>query len=145
MTDGGPATLNLLVRTIRYEAPNIVSIELVHPDGEALPHHEAGAHVDLTLPNGLARSYSLFETSDRASFWVAVLRDRESRGGSAWIHDRLRPGAVLPVAPPTNNFALVDPDGPTVLIAGGIGVTPVLAQLRALVAAGNRDVAMLYA
>lgn len=145
MTDAGPAMRDLLVRTIRYEAPNIISLELIARDGHALPGYEAGAHLDLTLPNGLGRSYSLFEASDGESYWVAVLRDRESRGGSAWIHDQLRPGAVLSVAGPSNNFPLADPDGPTVLIAGGIGVTPVLAQLRALVAADNRDVAMLYA
>ncbi len=145
MNDDASPTLNLLVRTIRYEAPDVVAIELISPDGASLPAYEAGAHIDLALPNGLARSYSLFETSDHTSYWVAVLRDRASRGGSTWIHEQLRPGAVLPVAAPSNNFPIVDLAGPTVLIAGGIGVTPVLAQLRALVDAGNPSVSMLYA
>ncbi|WP_045876230.1 PDR/VanB family oxidoreductase [Pseudofrankia sp. DC12] len=135
---GSTENLELRVRTVRWEADGVLSCELVRPDGSALPPFTAGAHVDLSLPNGLVRGYSLCgDQGDWYRYVVAVNRDAHSRGGSAWIHDSLRPGQLLEVSAPRNNFPLVEDAADSVLIAGGIGVTPLLGMARRLAALGR--------
>ena len=125
------------VDAIRFEAEGIHSIELVTPH-DTLPPVEAGAHVDLHLPGGHLRSYSLCNAPGETHRWVvAVARDAASRGGSAWLHEYLRVGQVLDVSGPRNNFALDDSASHSVLIAGGIGVTPMYAMVQSLAAAGR--------
>lgn len=132
--------LDLRVTALRWLAPSIREIELAAPDGAALPQAGAGAHVDLALPGDLARSYSLVNgPGDGARYLLAVNRDSASRGGSAYICDALRPGAMLRVSPPRNSFPLVatQPGDPAVVFfAGGIGITPILAMIRERAAAG---------
>lgn len=138
-----PATLQLQLRTIRLEAEGIHAFELVDPDGEALPPVDAGAHVDVHLPGGLVRSYSLAgDPQDRSAWVLGVLRDARSRGGSQAMHDALRVGQTLTVGAPRNAFRLADasaeagPQRHAVLLAGGIGITPLKAMAHTLAAQG---------
>lgn len=137
-------TLKALVHTMRYEAEGIISVELRPASGDVtFPAFEAGSHIDLHLPNGLVRNYSLLNsTADSQRYVVGVLNDRRSRGGSRYIHEKLRVGTILPISAPRNNFSL-HPGKHSVLLAGGIGVTPMLSMLRALVVQG-RSVDFIY-
>ena len=108
-------------------------------DGCELPPFTAGAHVDLTLPNGLIRSYSLTNPqSDRHRYVIGVAKDRATRGGSKWVHENLRPGMVLTVNGPRNNFALHEAAEKSIFIAGGIGITPIMSMLRTFADRGER-------
>ncbi len=138
-------TLNALVHTMRYEADGIVSVEFrpATPDVE-FPAFEAGSHIDLHLPNGLVRSYSLCNpASDRQRYVVGVLNDRKSRGGSRYVHQQLRVGMTLPISAPRNNFRLEEGAARSVLVAGGIGVTPIWCMLQRLVSIG-KPVELIY-
>ena len=123
------ATTQLLVRQMRWESQDVLSIRLENPDGAELPEWAAGAHVDLDLGWGVVRQYSLCsDPADRGGYEVAVLREPSGQG-SKHIHETLRPGQVVSVSPPRNNFALID--SPRYLfIAGGIGITPIYAMIR---------------
>ncbi|MFO7747679.1 MAG: PDR/VanB family oxidoreductase [Orrella sp.] len=129
--------IDLLVRTIRLEAQNILSFELVHPGGEDLPIVEAGAHVDVHLPGGLVRSYSLAgDPQDRKRWVLGVLRETNGTGGSRAMHERVRVGGTLRVGAPRNEFALAPNVTHSILLAGGIGVTPIKAMAHALSQSG---------
>lgn len=131
------------VRSRKQEADGICSFELVRPNGELLPAFEPGAHVDVHLTPTLVRQYSLCsDPADRHRWRIAVLREPASRGGSAAVHERLHPGSTLQVSPPRNHFPLVDAPR-SLLIAGGIGVTPILSMARTL-HAGSREFRMHY-
>ncbi len=133
------STIEALVHTLRHEAAGIISIELRPQGGAAeFPAFEPGAHVDLHLPNGMVRSYSLINPAgERHRYVVAVQDDRGSRGGSRYVHQQLRVGSTLPISAPRNNFRLHEDAEASVLVAGGIGVTPLFAMLRRLVALGR--------
>jgi tetrachlorobenzoquinone reductase len=138
-------TLQALVHTMRWEAEGILSVEL-RPATPAVdfPAFEAGSHIDLHLGNGLVRSYSLSNpSSDRQRYVVGVLNDRKSRGGSRYVHQNLRVGQTLAISPPRNNFKLHEDAPRSVLVSGGIGVTPIWCMLQRLVAIG-RPVEMIY-
>lgn len=126
-------TLQALVFNLRHEATGIVSVELrpVAP-ATAFPVVEAGAHIDLHLGNGLVRSYSLTNPGESHRCVVAVLNDRNSRGGSRYVHEQLRVGQVIAIGAPRNHFRLHEDAPHSVLLAGGIGVTPVYAMLKHL-------------
>lgn len=119
-------------------AAGVVVLTLRQNDGAAgpLPAWEPGAHVDLLLPGGLTRQYSLCgDPADRGAWRVAVLREAESRGGSTFVHDAMPAGTRLRVRGPRNHFRLAA--SPRYLfIAGGIGITPILPMLAAAEAAG---------
>ncbi|MGA7790733.1 MAG: PDR/VanB family oxidoreductase [Xanthobacteraceae bacterium] len=103
---------------------------LCHPRREHLPPPTPGSHVDLHLPDGKIRQYSLCgDPDDDTVYRIAVKREDAGRGASRWIHDNLRPGSVVPVSAPRNNFPLGQ-GCHHVFIAGGIGITPVLAMAR---------------
>ena len=111
------------------EADGVVSLTLAHPDGRRLPDWTPGAHVDLVLPTGTARQYSLCgDRWDAHTYRVAVLREPDGRGGSAFVHDVLAPGARVGVGGPRNNFPLV-PSASYLFVAGGIGITPLLPMI----------------
>jgi ferredoxin-NADP reductase len=136
--------LSVRVQAMRYEAAGIVSVELVSPTHGELPAFAAGAHIDLHLPNGVVRSYSLSNSpAERRRYVVGVLQDRNSRGGSRYVHEQLRVGATIPVSAPRNNFALDESARHTVLIAGGIGITPIICMLEHLRSQG-KSVELLY-
>jgi ferredoxin-NADP reductase len=127
-------TLRVDVRTTGAEG--VVVLDLCDPAGEDLPAWAPGAHVDLRLPDGLTRQYSLCgDPADRSRWRIAVLREPESRGGSAHVHDALVEGTVVEVRGPRNHFPLV-PARRYLFVAGGIGITPILPMIDAADAAG---------
>ena len=137
-------TLSLRIRSTTWEAPNILSYDLRPLEGAKLPPFTAGAHIDLTLPNGLVRSYSLVNPqSERHRYVIAVQKDRASRGGSKWVHENFRAGGVLTVNGPRNNFALNETAEKSIFFAGGIGITPILSMIERLSAIG-RDWELVY-
>lgn len=119
------------VLRLEAEADGVLGIELGAADG-MLPAWDPGAHIDLVLPTGITRQYSLCgETSDKGRWKIGVLRESRSRGGSAFLHESLKIGDHLTIRGPRNHFKLVDARS-YVFIAGGIGITPLLPMLRAL-------------
>lgn len=130
--------MQLLIQSRTPVADGIIALELVAPDGAELPAFTAGAHIDLHLAPGLSRSYSLAnDPAERHRYVVAVNRDANSRGGSAFVHDQLREGQRIDVAGPRNNFALAEDAADTVLIAGGIGITPLHSMIQRLETLGK--------
>jgi ferredoxin-NADP reductase len=137
-------TLCLLIKAATWEAPGILSYELRPPEGGELSPFTAGAHIDLTLPNGLVRSYSLVNPqSERHRYVIVVQKDRASRGGSKWVHENFRAGDIVTVNGPRNNFALDEAVEKSIFIAGGIGITPILSMIERLSALG-RDWQLIY-
>lgn len=130
--------LQLRVESIRYAARDTYLVELVDPQGSNLPVCEPGAHIELFLANGISRSYSLVNAQGvpGPSYIVGVKKDPKSRGGSQFIHEQLRVGQILKVSSPRNHFPLVAGAAHSVLIAGGIGITPVWAMAQQLEQAG---------
>ncbi|MFN4101277.1 MAG: PDR/VanB family oxidoreductase [Pararhodobacter sp.] len=139
--------LTLLVTDSQPAALNVRQLTLAAADGSALPPYEAGAHVEIALPDGETRPYSLVDLDGTAAapraYVLGVLLEPESRGGSQYMHG-LKPGDTLCVTPPRASFSLTKAPGPSLLIAGGIGVTPILSMARALKDQG-RPYQMVYA
>jgi ferredoxin-NADP reductase len=133
----------LVVQEVRQEADRVASFALARPDGEPLPRWEPGAHVDVLLAGDLVRQYSLCSAPTDPTWRIAVLREEVSRGGSTWLHERIRPGDTLLVGAPRNNFALDLDAQRYVFVAGGIGITPLLPMVAAADAAG-KDWTLLY-
>jgi vanillate O-demethylase ferredoxin subunit len=130
--------MRVRVRSRQTEALHIASYELVAPDGGELPPFEAGAHVDVHLPGGLTRQYSLCnDPRERDRYVIAVLRDAASRGGSVALHEQVHAGDLLDIGMPKNHFELARPPGRSLLLAGGIGITPLLAMAETLAARGD--------
>jgi vanillate O-demethylase ferredoxin subunit len=126
--------LELRLKQIRQEAEGIHAFEFVsaRPD-VPLPPFTAGAHLDLQLPGNKIRSYSLANNPlERGRYVVAVQREAQGRGGSIWMHDQLRVGQTLMASAPINDFPLQESADLTVLFAGGIGITPMLAMIHRL-------------
>ena len=140
-----PVVLQARLLSLKWEAEGVMSLEWVPADpAQTFPAFEPGAHIDLHLPNGLVRSYSLSnDARERNRYVVGVLKDRGSRGGSSWVHEQLRPGMVLTISAPRNNFPLRPSSETQVLVAGGIGVTPMLSMLRQL-SAQNKPLDFVY-
>lgn len=133
------AELAMRVVRKREVADGVVALDLEpRSGGETVPTWAPGAHVDLVGPDGLVRQYSLCGPADDRGFLrVAVLRTPDSRGGSAWVHERLAEGDALAVRGPRNHFALRD-HRDYLFVAGGIGITPILPMIRDLERAGRR-------
>ena len=128
---------SLLLKTIRLEAENICSFELVDPHGEPLPAVEAGAHVDVHVAPGLVRSYSLAgDPADRRRWLLGVLLEPHGRGGSRAMHEQLRVGQILKLGTPRHAFGLAPAARRSLLLAGGLGVTPIKAMVHVLRAQG---------
>ncbi|MEE2034269.1 PDR/VanB family oxidoreductase [Rhodococcus chondri] len=122
-------TVDLMVRQMRVESTGVVSLRLEHPRGDAVDRWTPGAHLDLHLGGGLVRQYSLCgDPDDKTGYRVAVLRESAGRGGSRRVHETLRPGDTVTVSAPRNNFELAASPS-YVFIAGGIGITPILAMI----------------
>jgi vanillate O-demethylase ferredoxin subunit len=131
--------LRLRLRSITELAPGIHRFEWVDADRGELPPFTAGGHVDLHLPGGLVRQYSLVnDAGERGRYVLAVKREAAGRGGSRALFDDVRVGDVLEASAPRNTFPLIEGAPSTVLVAGGIGVTPIVcmaARLRTIGAA----------
>ncbi|MGE0799298.1 MAG: 2Fe-2S iron-sulfur cluster-binding protein [Lautropia sp.] len=133
------------IHALRHEAEGVVTLDLRPLEGAELPAFAPGAHIDLHLANGMVRSYSLCNDSDeRYRYLVAVLKEANSRGGSRYVHERLHVGDVLAISAPRNHFPLHEDARHTVLLAGGIGVTPILCMARRLKKLG-RSLEIVYA
>lgn len=127
--DTRASTLRLLVRQMRWESDGVVSLLLENADGGELPEWEPGAHLDLHLGGALVRQFSLCGApSNRQQWRIAVLLEPVGRGGSHAVHTQLHPGMVLDARGPRNNFSL-RPAGRYRFVAGGIGITPILAMV----------------
>ena len=125
-----PSTIPLHVTEKAVIAAGVVALTLARPDGGRLPDWTPGAHVDLVLPNGMTRQYSLCgDRWDAQRYRVAVLREPAGRGGSAFVHDELSVGATVRIGGPRNNFPLA-PAQEYLFIAGGIGITPLLPMIQ---------------
>ncbi|MDQ0905410.1 ferredoxin-NADP reductase [Streptomyces canus] len=139
-----PTTLVVADRTLA--ADGVVSLTLRRPDGGMLPAWAPGAHIDVLLDgdaDGLVRQYSLCgHPAERAVWQIAVLREPEGRGGSAYVHDHLREGSTVRVRGPRNNFPL-RPANRHLFVAGGVGITPILPMVEAAEATGA-DWSLLY-
>ncbi|OYW85891.1 MAG: oxidoreductase, partial [Sphingobium sp. 32-64-5] len=125
--------MQVRIRTIRWEADGINSYMLEPVGGGLLPAFAPGAHVDVQLKPGLARSYSLVnDPAIRGYYEIAVHHAIDGRGGSNHIHGQWRAGEIVEISEPKNNFPMVEDASHTVLIAGGIGVTPMLPMIARL-------------
>ncbi len=139
-------TMQVFVHTLRYEAEGIISIDLRSPQRQDLPAFEAGSHIDCYLPNGMVRSYSLLnDCSERHRYVLGVLKDSKSRGGSKAMHEQLRVGMRLDISSPRNNFALHEEAAHSVLVAGGIGITPILCMAKRLQTLGKSFEVLYFA
>ncbi|MGK5113566.1 MULTISPECIES: PDR/VanB family oxidoreductase [unclassified Geodermatophilus] len=142
LLDRPDGQLTLVVRELRREAEGVVSIVLELPDGGELPTWQPGSHVDLVLP-GMVRQYSLCGSpDDRQRYRLGVLREPNSRGGSAHVHEQLAVGDAVEVRGPRNRFPLVKAPR-YVFVAGGIGITPLLPMI-AEVAGRGADWTLVY-
>ena len=119
--------LSVVVAKKATEAHNIVSFELVDPEGAELPAFSAGSHIDVTTPGGLVRQYSLCNSPfDRSRYVIGVWKDANSRGGSVALHEHVSIGDTLTVSPPRNRFRVPKNIKRAILLARGVGVTPML-------------------
>ncbi|MEU6512143.1 PDR/VanB family oxidoreductase [Streptomyces sp. NPDC046942] len=135
--------IELVVARRESAADGVLSLTLRDPLGQELPAWEPGAHVDLLLGPELERQYSLCsDPADRSAWRIAVLREPDGRGGSAFVHEELGEGDKVRVRGPRNHFPLESAPGYR-FIAGGIGITPLLPMLAAAEAAGA-DWSLLY-
>ncbi|GAP38196.1 PDR/VanB family oxidoreductase [Piscinibacter sakaiensis] len=135
MAEDPAATLPVRVARIRRETEDVRSFELVSADGAPLPAFSAGAHIDVHLGAALVRPYSLCNgPADTDRYTIGVKREPRSRGASAALHERVVEGDLLRIGRPRNHFPLHDGDAPGLLLAAGIGITPLLSMARHLLA-----------
>lgn len=136
--------IEVVVTSRRVEALDICSYELARVDGAPLPPFSAGAHIDVHLPDGLTRQYSLCNhPEERHRYLIGVLNDPASRGGSRSLHEQVHEGARLTISEPRNLFPLVHEARRSLLFAGGIGITPILCMAERL-AQGGTDFQLHY-
>lgn len=139
------STLSVRVGRKSTEAVGICTFELVDAAGKALPPFSAGSHIDVRLPNGITRQYSLCnDSSESHRYLIGVLKDPGSRGGSKAMHDLVHEGDLLEISAPRNHFGLAHHATRSLLLAGGIGITPILCMAERLAIAGS-DFEMHYA
>ena len=128
---------DMVVTRRTEDADGVALIELSAVGDRPLPRWQPGAHIDVILPSGDARQYSLCGTPGSTTWRIGVLREDDGRGGSAWIHDNALEGGALRIAGPRNHFEFTPERGTRYLfIAGGIGITPISAMVAAAAAAG---------
>lgn len=134
---------DIVIADRRIESASVVSFGLELPSGGALPDFSPGSHIDLILPDGVIRQYSLIRADKGGRrWWIGVLREPAGRGGSAWLHDHGMIGSVLRARGPRNNFPLL-PAQRYLFIAGGIGITPLLPMISS-VSRGQADWTLWY-
>jgi ferredoxin-NADP reductase len=137
-----PSAIPVTVAGRRALTPDVVELTLIADRPDSVPPWEPGAHVDLELPDGALRQYSLCGRHGAAELRIAVLREDRGRGGSVAVHDQVRVGDRLRIRGPRNHFRL-RPASTLLFVAGGIGITPVLSMIEAAVHAGS-DWRLLY-
>lgn len=125
--------LKVVVRKREEQGEGVVVLDLSDPSGQPLPAFEAGAHVDIHLKTGLVRQYSLCgDPANADSYRLGVLKDPASRGGSVAVHELLLEGREIEISLPRNHFPLAGDARRSILIGGGIGITPMVAMAYAL-------------
>lgn len=133
-----PGALDLIVWSMAVAAQDVLRLELRNASGRELPAFTPGSHIALHWSGGPARSYSLINpASDRTRYVVAVQLDAQGRGGSRFVHQHLRVGDTVTIGAPTNHFPLVEDAPASLLIAGGIGITPLWAMAQRLEELGS--------
>ena len=139
------ALIEVRLAAVTDAVRDIKLYEFRRPDDAKLPPAEPGAHIDLHLPNAMVRQYSLCVSEPEARrYVVGIKRDANSRGGSAYIHDHLHVDTQIRIARPRNNFPLAEDTAPSILIAGGIGITPIRCMVQRLADRG-RPWRLIYA
>lgn len=146
-------TLTVRVARKRRLTDEVTAFELVHPWGRTLPAYEAGAHIDVYLPGGFMRPYSLARAAERATspeggcprYVIGVKREPAGRGGSASLHARVNEGDLLAIGSPRNTFPLHPTARHHLLLAGGIGLTPLLAMAEQLASEGREFTLCVFA
>ena len=136
-----PPPSNMSLRVTRNDriADGINLLEFRHPDEQQLPEFSAGAHIAVRVPNGMLRKYSLCnDPKERDRYQIAVKRESTGRGGSCSLIDQVKTGDELTVTAPVNDFGLPQRAQDFLFIAGGIGVTPIMAMIRQVMAEGKR-------
>jgi vanillate O-demethylase ferredoxin subunit len=129
--------LSVRVAARTVEATDICSFELVEVNGRALPAFSAGSHIDVQAADGVVRQYSLCnDPKETHRYLIAVLKDANTRGGSKAMHEQVKVGDVLSISTPKNHFPLAHEAKRSLLLAGGIGVTPILCMAERLAVAG---------
>lgn len=136
-------TLRVRVQRKRVEAVDISSFELVSLGPEPLPYYEPGAHIDVDIGAGQVRQYSLCTPYDESRYLIGVKRDHKSRGGSQFMHACVQEGDVLSIGFPKNHFPITSDGERFILIAGGIGITPLLSMAMQLSSLG-KDIELHY-
>ena len=132
------AELEVRIARKQTEAVDICSFELVQAEGHPLPAFSAGSHIDVHMPGGVTRQYSLCnDPRESHRYLIGVLRDPASRGGSKTMHEAMEEGALLRISAPKNHFPLAHGATRSLLIAGGIGVTPILCMAERLALTGG--------
>ena len=132
-----PASFSVRVERKTQEALDICTFELVDLGGKPLPAFAAGSHIDVQLPGGLTRQYSLCnDPQESHRYLIGVLKDPATRGGSKAMHELVNVGDTLTISAPRNHFPLAHEAAHSVLLAGGIGVTPILCMAERLAIAG---------
>lgn len=125
--------LNVVVRKREIQGDGVAVLDLAHTDGAELPAFEAGAHVDIHIAPGLVRQYSLCsDPADARVYRLGVLKDPASRGGSIGVHDLLLEGRQVQISAPRNLFPLTPDASRSILLGGGIGITPMIAMAHTL-------------
>lgn len=131
-------TLDVVVQRRQVQGRDVVVLELAAADGQVLPGFAAGAHVDVHVAPGIIRQYSLCsDPADPSCYRLGVLKDPSSRGGSIAVHERLLEGSALRIGVPRNLFPLAPEAQRSILLGGGIGITPMIAMAHALHAQGG--------
>lgn len=126
------------IRSIGWEADHVLCFRLEPLPGQSFPPFTAGGHIEVNLQAGLSRSYSLLnDPAEENAYVIGVQLDPSSRGGSQHIHEHWRAGQVVEVSEPRNHFPLKEDASHTVLVAGGIGITPMLSMIARLQALGR--------
>ena len=138
------AALDVTVAHRDATARDAPVLTLVARDGGRLPAWTPGSHIDVVMPGDTVRQYSLCGDPSDDTWRIAVLREEAGRGGSRWLADHALPGASLSVAGPRNHFEFEPSDAPVLLLAAGIGVTPIAAMARESARTG-RDYRVAYA
>ena len=129
-------SLTLRVTNVAVVADDVIEVSFADPEGHPLPTWEPGAHIEVHLPSGLSRQYSLCgNRDDRSKYTIAVLREENGRGGSKELHDAAEAGVELNIRLPRNNFHLVEADS-YIFIGGGIGITPLIPMIEQVRKAG---------
>ncbi|MFT4020225.1 MAG: PDR/VanB family oxidoreductase [Acinetobacter sp.] len=123
--------LNVIVDAMSRQGEGNIAIKLVAASGEKLPEWQAGAHIDVHLPNNIVRQYSLTGHPQQSCYLICVKKESLSRGGSKFIHEQLRIGQTLKISLPRQAFPLL-PAQHHIFMAAGIGITPILAMLETL-------------